>query len=333
MRYGTVPGIDKSISRIVLGTMIVSDGEPSPPGTEFPYLGLEGSFELLDAVVERGGNAFDSAHVYGIDGSSEKGLGLWMEAHGNRDDMFILTKGGVHKGEPRVTPAFIREDMDLSLDRLRTSYIDLYIVHHDDPGVPVEPIVDLLNKDISDGRIRAYGFSNWSVDRIKAAWAYARDAGMIPPAANQPHYSLAEQVENPWGPGNTSLGGPSKVRDREWHIETGLAVFSYSSLSRGFLSGRVDRESYLRNPGIVDGACRKAYCHEVNFRRLDRAIELAARKGVSVPQVALAFLFSSGLDMFPIVGAASGGEYRDLAESLSIELASDERSWLDLETD
>ena len=334
MLYGTVPGIKKQISRLVLGTMIISDGEPSPPGTEYPFLGKDASFKLLDGVVSHGGNAFDSAHVYGVDGASEKGLGLWMKDRGNREQVVIATKGGIHPSDDlRLTTEFIREDIDESLRRLQSDFIDLYILHHDEPRLDVETIVDFMNEELDSGRIHAYGVSNWSVDRIRAATAYAGKGGLSPPVANQPHYSLAEQVESPWGKGCTSLSGPTKAADRDWHRESNMGIFSYSSLARGFFSGRVTRENYDQEPGVVDKACRKAYCHEVNFQRLDRATELARHRNITVPSVAVAFLFTSGLNTFPVFGAASIGEFADLCDGLSIPLSPEERAWLDLETD
>ncbi len=102
MEFGTIPGVGKSVSRLVLGTMIISDGDPSPAGAEFPHLGLAGSLELLGRIVAAGRNAFDSAHVYGKDGASERGLGRWMTERGNRDTIVIVTKDRRRTLEPRA---------------------------------------------------------------------------------------------------------------------------------------------------------------------------------------------------------------------------------------
>ena len=92
-------------------------------------------------------------------------------------------------------------------------------------------------------------------------------------------------------------------------------------------SGRITRENCEE---VADGACRKAYCHEVNFRRLDRATELAGKKGVSVAQIAMAYILSQPLNVFAIVGAANRDECEANAAALDIRLSEEELAWLDL---
>ena len=110
-----------------------------------------------------------------------------------------------------------------------------------------------------------------------------------------------------------------------------MPVFAYSSLARGFFSGRISRENFGETQAMLDKACQTAYCHEVNFQRLDRAFELAAEKGLSVPQLVLAYMFSSPLEVFPIVGAANGDEFAQNVQALDVPLTPDECAWLELE--
>lgn len=141
MYYGSVRGVGKPVSRLVLGTMIINTRE------------LERSFNLLDSVFELGCTTFDTAHVYG-DGESERGIGRWMEERGNRDEVVIISKGAHHNADRRrVTPFDITSDLYDSLARLRTDYIDIYLLHRDDPSVPVEPIVECLNEHLAAGRV------------------------------------------------------------------------------------------------------------------------------------------------------------------------------------
>jgi aryl-alcohol dehydrogenase-like predicted oxidoreductase len=214
-----------------------------------------------------------------------------------------------------------------SLARLRTDHVDLYFLHRDDPSLPVGPIVEALNEHRNAGRIRAFGGSNWTYGRIAEANAYAAAHGLAPFVASSPNFGLAEQVENPWGEGCTSLSGPTNATDREWHRKNRIAVFAYSSLGRGFFSGRLNRENYRE---VADGACLRAYCHEVNFQRLDRVRELAGKKGCSIAQLALAWTLAQPLEIHALVGAASQEEIEQNRAALDITLTETELAWLDL---
>ena len=312
-----IPGIDKPISRIVLGTMILSMKRKDE------------SLSLLDAAYECGINAFDTAIVY-AGGDSERCIGVWFAERGLRDKVVILDKGCHHSADRKRTTTFdLMADLHDSLARLQTDCIDMYMLHRDDTSVPVGPIVEALNEHLKAGRIKAYGFSNWTLDRIKDAIRYAEQHDLTPPAASSPNYSLAEQVESPWGPGCVSLGGPDNKSDRDWHAETQMPVFAYSSLGRGLFSGRVTRDNYKHT---TDGGCQKGYCHEVNFQRLDRATEMAQHKGVSVAQLALAFVLNSRMAAFPVVGAENREEIEQCVAARSIRLSEAERTWLETGT-
>jgi aryl-alcohol dehydrogenase-like predicted oxidoreductase len=321
MQYGSVAGVDKPVSRLILGTMIISSREP------------ERSFALLDAAFAHGCTTFDTAHVYG-GGYSERGLGQWMRERGNRDQVVIVSKGCHHNADrKRVTPHDLAADLSDSLARLQTDYIDVYLLHRDDPSVPVGPIVEALNEHLEAGRICAFGGSNWTHGRIAEANEYARAHGLVPFAASSPNYGLADQIENPWGPGCVSISGPGNQDARAWYEATQMPVMAYSSLARGLFSGRITPENFDEIRSTLDRACLTAYCHEPNFQRLARALRLAQEKGVSVPQLVLAFMFASPLNVFPIVGAANGDEFRENVDAFDLALSEEERAWLDLEID
>jgi aryl-alcohol dehydrogenase-like predicted oxidoreductase len=318
MQYRTVAGVDEPVARLVLGSMIVTTQD------------RERTFALLDAVLALGGNTIDTAHVY-AGGNSERALGEWMEARGVREQMVILTKGCHHNADRRrVTPFDLTSDLYDSLARLRTDYVDLYVLHRDDPALPVGPIVETLNEHHAAGRIGAFGGSNWSHARIAEANAYAETHGLTPFTVSSPNYGLADQIEDPWGPGCVTLSGPSNQEARAWYAANQMPVFAYSSLARGLFSGRITRANFAETRAMLDGACLKAYCHEPNFGRLDRAFALAQEKGVTVPQLALAFILQSPLNVFPIVGAATADEFAQNLAALDIALTADERAWLDL---
>jgi len=314
MKIETITGNVKPLSRIVMGTMIIG------------LKNYEESVSLLDAAMALGINALDLAHVYG-GGDSERAVGRWMAERGNREKVFIVTKGAHPNGDrARVTPYDITADLMDSLTRLKTDYVDAYFMHRDDITQPVGPIMDGLHEHVLAGRIRAFGGSNWTYERIAEANAYAASKNQTQMTVSSPNYGLCEQVDDPWGPGCVSISGQAGAGARAYYKESKVAVFAYSSLGRGLLSGRTTRENYEE---VLDGAAKKAYAYEVNFARLDRARALAEEKGCSVPQVSLAYILAQPFTVFPIVGAASAKELEEAAAVPGIALTAEECAWLE----
>ena len=321
MRYGTIPGIAKPLSRVVLGTMIISSGGNGE---------YERSAALLDAALELGVTVLDTAVGY-AGGESERGIGRWMQERQVRDRVVVLTKGCHHNSDRnRVTPFDMASDIQDSLTRLRTSSIDLWMLHRDDEQVPVADIVEWLEAHRSAGRIRAYGGSNWRHERIADANAYARSRGYPGFSASSPNFGLAEQVQDPWGKGCVTISGPQQGPARAWYQANHLPVFAYSSLGRGLLSGRITRENLPGSLAGLDGAARTAYCHEVNFRRLERCQILARERGVSVPQIATAWLLAQPLEVYALVGAANREELASTIAGADLAISPEEEAWLDL---
>lgn len=320
MEYGRITNVDKPISRLVQGTIMLSS-------TEEDY-----SFDLLDQVYEAGINTFDSGHLYG-GGDCERMLGRWIEDRGLRDETVILTKCcHMNSDRERVTPYDISADLHDSLARLRTDYIDLYLLHRDNIRVPVAPIVDRLNHYIGAGNLGVIGGSNWSHERIERANLYAATSGQQPFTVSSPNFSLAEQAEPPWR-GCISISGKDGAAARDWYDENQMPLFTWSSIANGFFSGRVNRENYddLVEQGLFDESAVKAYCTDDNFERLDRAEELADEKGLSIPQVALSYVLGQSLNIYALVGARNGDEIRSNLQALQTKLTADEMAWLNLE--
>lgn len=316
MRYGSIAGIDKPVARLIQGTVMVSSKD------------VEGSFALLDAVLAQGGTTFDTAHVYG-QGDNERTVGRWVRERGVRDQVVIVGKGAHHNQDRRrVTPFDITADLHDSLARFQFDHIDLYLLHRDDPGVQVGPIIETLNEHQRAGKIRAFGASNWTHARIQAANQYAADHGLTGFAASSPQLSLVEQVQEPW-PGCVSIGGPRGAEARAWYAASGLPLLTWSSLAGGFLSGRVRRDNLDSFDTYLDRLAVTSYATEDNLQRLERATAMAEAKGVSLPQLALAYVLHQPLNVFALTGANTADEFAVNAAALGIELTPGEMRWLE----
>jgi aryl-alcohol dehydrogenase-like predicted oxidoreductase len=316
LNYGRVPGVEKPVARIVQGTVMITSSEE------------ERSFALLDEVFAEGGTTFDTAHQYG-GGDSERTFGKWVRERGLRDEVVVIGKGAHHSEDrKRVTPFDITADLYDSLARFGFDHIDLYLLHRDDPSVPVGPIVEVLNEHLSEGRIYAFGGSNWTPERLREANDYANENGLTPFVASSPNLSLAVQAAKPW-PDCVSISGVEGEADRSWYEETRMPLFTWSSLAGGFFSGRFTRDNLDSFDTYLDRLCVETYCHEENFGRLDRARALAQEKGLTVPQVALAYVLDQPLEVFALVGCNTGDEFRANVEAGGIELSPEELAWLE----
>jgi aryl-alcohol dehydrogenase-like predicted oxidoreductase len=322
MRYTEIPGVNKPVARLIQGgTMFGSDLDEAE------------SCLLLDQVYELGCNTIDTAHVYSA-GESERLIGRWMQERGLREEVVIITKGAAHsRDRRRLTPFDIAADLHDSLARLRTNYVDLYLLHRDDLNVPVEPIVEALNEHIQAGRIHAFGASNWSHERIEAANAYARAHGLQPFVASSPQFSLADSQAEPW-PLCLSISGSAGKAAREWYAEAQMPLLIWSPLASGFFSGKFRRDNLDQfGEREWDEVAIRTYANEENFQRLDRASMLAAEKGLSPAQVALAYVMNQPMNVFAVVGPHSPEKFKANIEASDLELTAREMAWLDLRSE
>jgi aryl-alcohol dehydrogenase-like predicted oxidoreductase len=320
MQYGNIPGVHKPVSRLVQGTIPVSSKEP------------ERSFALLDAVFGQGCNTFDTAHVYG-GGDCERVFGRWLKDRGVREKVVVLAKGCHHNQDrPRVTPFDIAADLHDSLARMQLDYVDLYVLHRDDPNVPVGPIVEALNHWVKEGKVRAFGGSNWTHERIREANDYAQQHDLVPFAVSSPNFSLADQIKEPWS-NCVTISGPGNEAARAYYRETNLPLFTWSSLAGGFFSDRFTRGNLNQFDNYYDKLAVECYASEANFERLDRVRELAQQKECSVPQLALAWVMSQLLNIYALVGCNNGEEFKENVRALEIKLTPRETAYLDLQAD
>ncbi len=319
MKYGKIPYTEKKVSRILYG--MASD----------PFMEGQDHDDLLDAVVEMGINTFDLARVY--DGA-EGVLGRWMEKRGNRDELVLLSKCAhpdLEADTKRLTERDIREDFRKSTEELCTDFLDIYLLHRDDPDVDPGEMVEIFNAMHEEGKIGAFGASNWTVERIAQANEYADKNGLIPFTVSSPNFGLAEQICDLWGGGCVSISGPSNQASREWYRRNGMPVIAYSSLGRGFFSGRVRSDEPDEAGRILDETAARGYVCEENFERLRRCEQLAAEKGCTVPQIAMAWIFRQGINGFAVVSTLSPERMKEDIDALDLELMEEEVHWLNLQ--
>jgi aryl-alcohol dehydrogenase-like predicted oxidoreductase len=256
-----------------------------------------------------------------------------MQARDNRSEVIVIDKGAHPiRGRSRVDPDSIKRDLKESLCRLETDYIDVYLLHRDDPAVPVGPIIEVLNDLKNEGRIVLFGTSNWSWRRLQEAGEYGERNGLFTFSVASNQYSLAVQYDDPY-PGTLSINRPGGDAEQRWYEQTQYPLLAWSSLARGFFCGKFTRDNRSDFADPQSRISIRCYAREDNFVRLDRARQLAERKGATVPQIALAYLFQQRLNCFAIAGSLNPTHLKENIGSLEIDMTEDEAAWLDLRSD
>ena len=211
--------------------------------------------------------------------------------------------------------------------------IDLFMLHRDDPTVSVATIMDTLNRLYDSGKIKCIGASNWELERIQEANAYAEKYNMVGFTSVSPHFGLAEQAEDPWGGNCVTLTGKDNQAARAYFQANQMPIFAYSALGRGFFSGKFRSDAWEDASNSLDEAGRKGYLNEGNMERLRRAEILANDLGVSVSQIALAWVFCQPLNTFALVGASSQKHLIANQKALALKLTPEQCQWLNLEVE
>ena len=320
MRYVNIARLEKPISVIGLGTAT----RVFTPET------YERAAALLDRFLEAGGNCIDTAHIYGF-GNSEKTLGRWFKESGRRSEIILITKG-CHPAvdpqnlfgkpwEPRLTPEALRADLSESLERLQTDYVDLYLLHRDDEAMPVGPLVEALNQEQTRGRVRAFGASNWRVERIAEANEYAEQHGMNGFVISSPGLSLARPVKM-YYPGTLFADDAT----RQWHRAYQFPLLAWASLAAGFMSGK------FKPDDPSDDYVTQVYYSEENFERLRRAQELGTRKNATLLQIGLTYVLHQAFPVVALIGPTTVSNLNSALGAVNVELTLEEMQFLDLTT-
>lgn len=296
MRTFQLPGIPRPCSRICLGTGGLGSAIPR-----------DAAFALLDAFAAAGGTFLDTAHIYAAwlpsgEGASERTIGAWLAARGMTERMVIGTKGGHPPLDSRVParlrPEQIEQDLRESLERLALPSVDLYWLHRDDPDIPVTEVLGVLERHRQQGRIRAYGASNWSTARMSQAQAAARRAGQAGFVASQIGWSLAEPELTRVPPVGMRFMDAATLA---WHRQSGLPQIPYSSQASGY---------FAKDEPVP------MYDTPANARRKTAVRRLAQARGCSPNAVALAWLLAHPVGGSAIIGPRTTTQ---LADSLTAE--------------
>jgi aryl-alcohol dehydrogenase-like predicted oxidoreductase len=280
----------------------------------------ERSFHILDAFVDAGFSAIDTADVYSrwvpgnAGGESETIIGEWLKARGRRDDVLILTKVGSSMGQNGddarndLSGKWIEKAVDASLKRLKTDYIDLYQSHWMDKVTPTEETLRAYEKLIAAGKVRAIGASNHDVAKLKEVASLAAEKVLPRYETLQPHYNLYSR--------NTYEG---ELQD--FAVAEGLGVITYFSLESGFLSGKYKTEADLKNASR--GGALRDHFNARGVRILAVLDGVAQRLETTPAQVSLAWLLSRPGVTAPIVSATSLDQLNDTLKAATLDVPED----------
>lgn len=302
MRYVVLSETGPLVSSLCLGTASFGTG-----------LSRAAAFEQLDRFYERGGTFLDTARVYaawipGGDQASEKTIGAWMKERKLRNRIVISTKGAhpdlKTMNMARMGKAQVRGDLEESLCALGTDCIDLYFLHRDDPAVPVEEILDMLEEFRKEGKLRYYGCSNWKLERLKAADQEARRLGCKGFISNQLLWSIAD-INMPGIGDKTMVAMDSETF--AYHAASGKSVMAYMSACKGYFVKK--RQGLPLAPGL-----EAVYGNPSNELLLARLPAWEAKIRASTASLVLAYIMAAP---FPSVPIASFSSLAQLDEGLA----------------
>jgi aryl-alcohol dehydrogenase-like predicted oxidoreductase len=279
------------------------------------------SFALLDAFVDAGFNAVDTADVYATwtpagGGASETLIGKWFKASGKRDKVVLATKVGAPMAEDNkgLSAAYITLAVEASLKRLETDVIDLYQSHRDDADTPQDETMEAYARLVQAGKVRAIGSSNFAPARITSANAIADAHGGPRYQSEQPIYNLMERqvVEGPLA---------------DLALKDKIGLIPYYGLASGFLSGTYRTEADLTKSPRGGGV--KKYLTSKGLSVLAALDTVGGRLGASPAQVALAWQIAKPFITAPIVSATSTVQLGEVLKAAELLLTAEDMAALD----
>lgn len=313
MQYTTLGNTGLVVSRLAFGAMTFG----SDPAMESIYkVDRETAQAMVEQSLAAGINFFDTADGY-AGGQSEIMLGEILGTQ--RQDMVIATKVGFRTGESITQAGLSRRHIfascDRSLKRLNTDYIDLYILHKEDPFTPLEETLSTFNDLVRMGKVRYIGFSNWPAWKVAIALQLQKENGWAQFCSGQMNYSLVG-------------------RDVEHEVVplmqyTGIGMTVWSPLAGGFLSGKYTRENLKDSDNRLAGFDLLPFDKEFGFTVVEKMCTVAQEHNASVAQIALAWLLSKSVVASIIIGASKLHQLEDNLKAVDIQLKEAEVTALD----
>ncbi|HLI85855.1 MAG TPA: aldo/keto reductase [Bryobacteraceae bacterium] len=315
MQFTRLGSTGITVSRLCLGCMTYGGG-PVPDwalGTRGWHVSKEDARAHFRIAIEAGINFFDTADVYSA-GQSEEITGYYLKEMADREHVVLATKvHGVMGNSPNqrgLSRKHIIHACENSLRRLGTDYIDLYQIHRWDPNTPVEETLDALDSLVRAGKVRYLGASSMAAWQLAKALYTSKERGWHRFESMQNHYNLIYRED-----------------EREMIplcMDQKLALIPWSPLARGFLTGTRTREGGSTTRSQVDTFAKDMYYSDDDFAVADTVAQVAARRGVSAAQVALAWVLQAPGITSPIVGTTRPEQLKDLLAAVDLKLTADE---------
>lgn len=305
MKKIKITNTELKVSELCLGTLNF--------GT---VLTREQCWHQMDFFVASGGNFIDTAHVYndwipGEKSRSEKIVGEWLERQ-QRDRIVLATKGGHYDFKKpsvsRVTYAGIRQDIEESLEYLKTDYIDLYFLHRDNTEIPVGEIMSWLNELIKEKKVKEIGCSNWTLKRMAEANTYARIHHLKGFSVNQLMWSLARINREAIPSDYVTMD--SDIYD--YQKQNNMTAMCFSSQAKGYFTRRYAGEKFQRD--ILD-----TYQNDENDRIYEKLLDLQKNTGLSMTELSLQYFTKQKFPAIPIVSCDNEEQLRECMGAFSFE--------------
>lgn len=271
------------------------------------------SFNILDRFVDEGFNMIDTADVYSYwapgnqGGESETIIGNWLNKTGKRGDVLIATKvGAIRPGDKaKLNADYIRKQIESSLKRLKTDYVDLYYTHYDDLDTPIEEVLETYTALIKEGKVRYIATSNMSANRIKDSLKVSKANDWASYKVLQPEYNLFDRKQY-------ETGYQALVEKED------LAVMPYYSLASGFLTGKYKTIDDIKQSSRFSTLSR--YVNQRGETILKSLLQVAHDYNATPAQIALAWLMANPTITAPIA-SVSKVEQMDILQAVQLELS------------
>lgn len=276
---------------------------------------------LFDLFMDLGGNLIDTAHVYSDwikpeRARSERVIGEWFARSKKRDKIVLVTKGGhpditatmPNMHNSRMKKEDMQIDLDGSLNRLQTDYIDIYLYHRDDTNQPVEALIDVMEEFVQQGKIRYYGCSNWSTDRILAADRYCKETRKCGFVTNQMLFNLGLHHMKPLLD-DTMISMDEKMYQYHKENPFNLAM-PYMGACNGFFHRYLEKgdETVSKSPYYTPG----------NIVVAKQVKKLMDKYEASATQIVLGFFFAQEFQCLPLIGVSSQSQLIDAMKTMDI---------------